>query len=117
MVRFDKIIYMITCFKSLVSDLEQHQYSPPKGDILIDENIFRVMHRIGVTPKEYNSDSLKEELINSIPFGREFFLLSNTEKHSREICNRMSPRCNICQMSTQCDYYNNKNIWEEKGII
>ena len=55
MVRLDKIIYMITCFKSLVSDLEQSQYSLPKEDIIIDKNILRVMSRIGVIPK--NSDN------------------------------------------------------------
>ena len=114
MVRFDKIIYMITCFKSLASDLEQSQYSFPKEDIKIDENVLRVMHRIGVTSKKSHRNKIEEELINSIPFGRELFLLSNTENHSRGICAITNPHCDICNMSEQCDFYNNKNTWIKK---
>ena len=114
MVRLDKIIYMITCFKSLASDLEQSQYSLPKEDIVIDEDILRVMSRIGVIPKSSNSIQITKELLNSIPFGRELFLLSNTEKHSKELCLITNPHCNRCNMNKQCDYNNKKNIWIDR---
>ena len=117
MVRLDKIIYMITCFKSLSDDLEQLQYSAPNKNILIDDNILRVMHRIGVTSKRFNANIIREKLIESIPFGREFFLLNNTKKHSNEICAQIKPHCEICQMNEQCDYYNHKNIWEEEERV
>ena len=114
MVRLDKIIYMITCFKSLASDLEQSQYSLPKEDIVIDKNILRVMSRIGVIPKSSDEIQITKELLNSIPFGRELFLLSNTEKHSRELCLIVNPSCDLCNMNKQCDYNNKKNAWVDR---
>ena len=114
MVRLDKIIYMITCFKSLASDLEQSQYSLPKEDIVIDEDILRVMSRIGVIPKSSDGIQITKELLNSIPFGRELFLLSNTEKHSNELCLITNPNCDLCNMNKQCDYNNKKNIWADR---
>ena len=117
MVRLDKIIYMITCFKSLASDLEQSQYSLPRENIIIDKNILRVMSRIGVVSRNLRRSKIEKELLSSIPFGRELFLLSNTEKHSRELCLMKKPSCDICNMNEQCDYNNKKNMWIDKENI
>ncbi len=57
MVRLDKIIYMITCFKSLATDLEQHQYSIPKEDLIIDKDILRVISRVGVISKKNSPEA------------------------------------------------------------
>ena len=91
MVRLDKIIYMITCFKSLVTDLEQHQYSIPKEDLIIDKDILRVISRVGVISKKTHLKQTSKELIKSIPYGREYFLLSNTIRHSTDICTKGTP--------------------------
>ena len=115
MVRIDKIIYMITCFKSLTSDLEQAQYSLPKEDIVIDENILRVISRIGVILNNFNINRDKKKLLESIPLGRESFLLLNTEKHSKGVCKIVDPNCELCSMNNHCDYYNSKNMWISGG--
>ncbi|MAQ43157.1 MAG: hypothetical protein CMG25_01540 [Candidatus Marinimicrobia bacterium] len=107
MVRIDKIIYMITCFKSLSDDLEDSQYSLPKENILIDDSVIRVLSRLGVVLEKFN----QKELIQSIPLGRESFLLSNTMIHSEETCKAVNPCCDSCHMNSHCDYYNNKNSW------
>ena len=117
MVRLDKIIYMITHFKSLTGDLEESQYSSPNEDIVIDDNILRVMSRFGVISKEFHETLIQKKLLNSIPFGRESFLLSNTERHSVEVCKTDNPNCEICNITDQCDYYNNKNMWIDRENI
>tara|TARA_B100001250_G_C19271735_1_gene559415 strand:+ start:23 stop:376 length:354 start_codon:yes stop_codon:yes gene_type:complete len=117
MVRIDKIIYMITCFKSLASGLEDSQYSLYNKDILIDDNIIRVLYRLGVIADRTNTSRNQQELFKSIPLGRESFLLSNTKKHSKEVCELTNPNCELCNMYIHCDYYNNKNIWVHKENI
>ena len=117
MVRLDKIIYMITHFKSLTGDLEESQYSSPNEDIIIDDNVLRVMSRFGVISKEFHDVLIQEKLLNSIPFGRESFLLSNAETHSLEVCKTDSPNCSSCDITDQCDYYNSKNMWMDKENI
>tara|TARA_B100001123_G_C14868439_1_gene850920 strand:+ start:230 stop:583 length:354 start_codon:yes stop_codon:yes gene_type:complete len=114
MVRFDKIIYMITCFKSLVGDLEQSKYSLANENILIDENILRVISRVGVTESSFNLRKSHNILLEAIPLGRELFFLSQTKKHSTEVCKEVDPFCNICQMSDHCDFCNKKNSWAYK---
>ena len=113
MVRLDKIIYMITCFKSLTNDLEQSQYSSPKENISLDNSTFMVLKRIGVIPRKIKSDNIRKILLHSIPFGREDFFLSNTRKHYKEICKQNTPICSLCSMNIQCDFNNKKNYWKE----
>jgi len=117
MVRLDKIIYMITSFKSLTSDLEESQYSPPKENIIIDEDVLRVISRVGVVVNSSYNNKVEKKFLKAIPFGREFFLLSNTQKHSKEFCKIESPNCQPCNINDQCDYYNNKNQWIDKENI
>ena len=47
MVRLDKILHMITCFKSVTSGLEDDQYSVPPENIEISTSSARVMKRMG----------------------------------------------------------------------
>ena len=113
MVRLDKIIYMITSFKSLVNELEQDQYSPPKNDLSLDSETFMVLERMGVISSKNKSIKDKEKFIASIPFGREDFLFLHIKNHYQNICKISMPLCNICAMSKQCDYHNKKNYWED----
>ena len=115
MVRLDKIIYMITCFKSSSDELEQSQYSAPDKDITINQGMLLVMERVGVVSKN-SSNSIQKKLIKSIPFGRENFFFYNTEKHNNEICFNKDPSCTMCQMNIQCDYNNKKNNWKERNV-
>ena len=113
MVRLDKIIYMITCFKSSTDDLEQSQYSSPKENISLDNSTLMVLRRMGVISGEEKSDNIRKTFLDSIPFGRENFFLFNIKEHYKEICKESSPICSICMMNIQCDYNNKKNYWKE----
>ena len=111
MVRLDKIIYMITCFKSFSNKLEQSQYSIPNKDESLDSRTLLVMKRMGVISE--NEHDISEKIKDAIPFGREEFLMLNIKKHYKNICSENSPRCSLCAMNMQCDYYNKKNEWKE----
>ena len=113
MVRLDKIIYMITCFKSSTDDFEQSQYSSPKDNMSLDKSTLMVLRRIGVISREEKSDNIKKTFLDSIPYGRENFFLFNIKEHYKEICKESSPICSICMMNIQCDYNNKKNYWKE----
>ena len=117
MVRLDKIIYMITCFKSSSDELEQLQYSVPDKNIALNQDMLLVMKRIGVISKDFSNANIQAKLIKSIPFGRENFFFYNTKKHNNEICFDKDPECDICEMNIQCDYNNQKNDWQESEVL
>ena len=117
MVRLDKIIYMITSFKSLTSGLEESQYSSPKENIIINDDVLRVLSRLGVVASSSYNNEVEKKFLKAIPFGRESFLLSNMQKHSKEFCKIETPNCQPCDINDQCDYYNNKNQWVNKENV
>ena len=58
MVRIDKIIYMITCFKSISKDLEPFQYSKKPKNFKFENSSLLVMKRVGVMPKNLSSKEI-----------------------------------------------------------
>ena len=111
MVRLDKILHMITCFKSVTPGLEDDQYSTPPTDIKISIDSERVMKRMGIFKNNFDIKRNKRKIIDSIPYGREEFLLSHLVNFSQNICKKSEPECVSCEMSTHCDFHNNKNDW------
>ena len=134
MVRQDKITFLITFFQSecntlnsqtsiekWYSNYEFPKYSFPdfSSQSLSNSDIFygnmintRVLYRIGVL---FNFDLCKTNKLMTefIPVSRHFFLYANIEKFGSELCTALMPLCNDCKLSEICDYFNNKNIWEE----
>jgi len=111
MVRLDKILHMITCFKSVTPGLEDEQYSTPPKNIEISTSSARVMKRIGVIANHTSIKSNRKEIISSIPYGRELFLLDHLIKFSKNICLENNPKCDFCELGVHCDFYNKKNDW------
>ena len=111
MVRLDKILHMITCFKCVTPGLEDDQYSAPPENIEIPSSSLRVMIRMGALPNGVNVELNKKNIISSIPYGREVFLLDHLEEFSKNICRKSKPRCTSCDLSLHCDFLNKKNDW------
>ena len=111
MVRLDKILHMITCFKSAAPGLEDDQYSTPPKDIRISIDSERVMKRMGVFNNNFDVDINRDIIVESIPYGREQFLLSHLVDFSRDVCTHIDPECASCEMNAHCDFHNNKNDW------
>ena len=86
MVRLDKILHMITCFKCMTSGLEDDQYSTPPENIKIPRSSLRVMKRMGAISSGINMELSRKKIINSIPYGRELFLFNHLEEFSKNIC-------------------------------
>ena len=111
MVRLDKILHMITCFKCVTPGLENNQYSAPPENIEISSSSIRVMKRMGAISSSINMKLNRKEIINSIPYGRELFLFDHLVEFSKDICKNSKPECSSCELSLHCDYYNKKNDW------
>ena len=111
MVRLDKILHIITCFKIDSNLMEDYQYSLPQKDTKISNKSFLLFQRMGVVGRGNKLNFIKEDIIKSIPFGREEFLLENLDKLTRSNCTISNPKCTLCILSEQCDYKNSKNDW------
>ena len=111
MVRLDKIIHMITCFKCLTPGLEDDQYFPPPQDMELSSSSARVMRRVGAIPNHINIKLDKEKIINSIPYGRELFLFDHLMRFSQNTCRKNDPKCPSCDLSAHCDFHTKKNDW------
>ena len=115
MVRIDKIIYMITCFKSISKDLEPFQYSKKPKNFKFENTSLLVMKRLGVIPKKLSSKEVYGDLLAYIPLGREKFLQDSIITHYEDVCHKENPNCLECMMNEKCDYYNSANDWEIKN--
>ena len=115
MVRIDKIIYMITCFKSISKDLEPFQYSNPPKNFRFESNSLLVMKRIGVISNRLSNKEANGNLVSHIPLGRERFLQDSIIAHHKDVCHQENPKCLECMMNEKCDYYNRVNDWEIKN--
>ena len=112
MVRIDKIIYMITCFKSISKDLEPFQYSKIPKKFKFESTAFLVMKRVGVMPTILSEKENHKNLLAYIPLGREKFLQESIAIHYKNVCKEEAPKCLDCIMNEKCDYYNRLNDWE-----
>ena len=111
MVRLDKILHMITCFKCITPGLEDDQYTTPPENIEIPSSSLRVMKRIGAISSGINMELNRKTIINSIPYGRELFLFDHLAEFSKNICKESEPDCDSCDLSLHCDFHNKKNDW------
>tara|TARA_B100001750_G_C15480236_1_gene584972 strand:+ start:1156 stop:1500 length:345 start_codon:yes stop_codon:yes gene_type:complete len=111
MVRLDKILHMITCFKSVTSGLEDDQYSVPPENIEISTSSARVMKRMGAVSTHIDIKLNKKKIISSIPYGRELFLFDHLKRFSKNTCRENNPECDSCNLNAHCDFHNKKNDW------
>ena len=111
MVRLDKILHMITCFKCITPGLENDQYLTPPENIEIPSSSLCTMKRMGVISSSINIELNRKKIINSIPYGRELFLFDHLAEFSKNICKESNPECSSCDLSLYCDFHNKKNDW------
>ncbi len=72
----------------------------------VDTHVFRVSHRLGLVPKTATTPlAVEKELIKFIPSelvhkAHHWLIL-----HGRYVCLARSPKCNSCQLTEICKYY------------
>ncbi|WP_445456917.1 endonuclease III domain-containing protein [Flavobacterium sp. HNIBRBA15423] len=77
--------------------------------IIVDLHVIRVVPRIGLTPKYKNGNKIEKILMQELPYeiwndiGMAFSFLG------REICRPINPKCNLCPINIDCEYYKNNN--------
>lgn len=74
----------------------------------VDTHVFRVANRIGLTigktPLAVEKDLVKNLPEETIHVAHHWLIL-----HGRYVCLARSPKCNICEITSFCKYYQNNN--------
>ena len=112
MVRIDKIIYMITHFKSLSRGSEESDYCAPPKNFKFNENALTAIKRFGIISGKPYSGKIEDKFLSCIPFGREVFLSNSLANFCKNTCLIDNPKCFSCSINEKCDYHNKKNDWE-----
>ncbi|MGI8588838.1 MAG: endonuclease III domain-containing protein [Chloroflexia bacterium] len=71
----------------------------------VDTHVHRVSRRLGLVPDRYNAEQTHEALEALVPPDWYYSFHLNVIKHGREVCKAPRPRCEICVLTTWCDYY------------
>jgi endonuclease-3 len=73
----------------------------------VDTHIERVSKRIGITNDESSATGIQHLFEHCLPAdGQVMYVFHvNMVRHGREICQARSPRCGMCVLSNQCDYF------------
>jgi endonuclease-3 len=71
----------------------------------VDTHVHRISNRLGIT---HTKDPDKTEIALMEFFPRELWLDVNDlfVRFGKSICKPISPKCNICPVSIECEYYN-----------
>ena len=98
---FDLLIKLPGVGKKTASVYQNVVLKKPK--IAVDTHVFRVSNRLGIV-KEKNTDKTQDRLEEIIPSkwkmkAHHFLIL-----HGRKICKSQKPKCEICKISSFCDY-------------
>ncbi len=71
----------------------------------VDTHVHRVTQRLGIIGSNVSAEkahTILEELAAPAIF---YALHLNLIKHGREVCAARNPKCDICFLQDQCDYY------------
>jgi len=76
--------------------------------IAVDTHVFRVSNRIGLAHSN-NVDDTERQLMYSIPKDKWSLAHHLLIWHGRRICEARKPKCDICPITDDCDYFNKKS--------
>lgn len=75
--------------------------------IAVDTHANRIPKRIGLVDKKADVEKVKEILESLVPRKDWYIVNMGLVQFGREICQPIRPKCEICPMSSYCDYYKN----------
>lgn len=78
----------------------------PQG-VAIDTHARRICNRIGFSSKE-DPEKIEQDLLKVLP--KEMYYLANHifVEHGRQICDSRNPKCDICPVKENCNFYKKK---------
>ncbi len=71
----------------------------------VDTHIHRVSGRIGLRPENMNAEQTHQHLASLLPTETYYAAHLNFIRLGREICQARRPNCQVCPLSSICDYH------------
>ncbi|MFO7814275.1 MAG: endonuclease III [Halanaerobiales bacterium] len=75
--------------------------------IAVDTHVFRVSNRLGLVDND-KRDQVEQDLMDVVPGNYWTKFHHWLIFHGREVCKARKPRCEECEISSYCDYYQNQ---------
>jgi len=70
----------------------------------VDTHVYRVAERLGLIPK-VDANRAHDLLQATVPPERVYSFHVNMIRHGRTICHARSPKCAVCPLKNECNYY------------
>lgn len=77
----------------------------------VDTHIQRISQRLGLAPRKDTPEKVKRLWESLLPGEVYYPLHLNLIRLGREICRAPAPRCELCPLQPQCDYYLGRGEW------
>ena len=71
----------------------------------VDTHVHRVTKRIGLIGRGTSRERAQQELAVLVPEREYYNFHINLIEHGRAVCTARKPKCAICSIGSQCDYY------------
>lgn len=77
----------------------------------VDTHIQRISQRLGIGSRRSSPAQLKVLWEQLLPPETYYPLHLNLIRHGRTICDARQPKCDLCPLQSDCDYYNRQGEW------
>lgn len=71
----------------------------------VDTHVHRVTGRLGLRPEKMTADECHEYFEGLFPPETFYAAHLNLIQHGREVCHARNPKCELCPLTRQCEYY------------
>ena len=71
----------------------------------VDTHVHRVSGRLGLIGPKVTADRAHDLLVTLVPPDRVYAFHINLIRHGRQVCKAGVPRCHLCPLTRQCDYF------------
>jgi endonuclease-3 len=80
----------------------------------VDTHIQRISQRLGISRRKANPDKIRLIWESLLPPETYYPLHINLIRHGRQTCQALRPRCELCALQEQCDYFQGQGEWTLK---
>jgi endonuclease-3 len=81
----------------------------------VDTHVHRVTRRLGLIGKKTNAEKAHVELEEIVPPEDYYAFHLQVIRHGRTVCHARAPKCGICVVQDECDYFNTLPSGEREG--
>jgi endonuclease-3 len=81
----------------------------------VDTHIQRIAQRLGISGRKANPDKIRLIWESLLPPQTFYTLHINQIRHGRRTCQALRPRCELCALQEQCDYFRGEGEWTIGG--